>query len=551
MNLFFQNIVNQGKILIYDELLPQGPVAGVIFSNLIMRNRVLQEKYRIILLAGLLLGMRSGCAAVAQPTGVTTGKMTGDPTVVELVLGPARLPLTSYYTIAFRLRGAALDTYSDFPELDGFKKSGKTSTTTTRIVQGKSFSELTITQRYAPYGEGKQMIKPFQLTVNGQTVRSAGATVQVEAAAIAPVTPPALTPTNSQAELQAVGELDKLFGKPKASLYQDVPDHASLVVVAEQARVFVGEGVKVGLYFILQPADQELLAFHDFNDQLPTLIQQLHQTTAWEVPAAPASEKPDTLRRNGQLYLRFRLAESFYYPLTAEPLRFPALSLTMIKFKKLKKPEPGQDNRLPTYKTFSAPAVQVQVQPLPPHPLRDQVPVGDYQLREAISRTSFRAGQTFAYSVGVEGRGNLASVLMPTLTARPDLEVYGPELREKLVLGGGTKLFRYRLVAHKPGLLRLDSLLQFIVFNPRTARYDTLRPELQLQVRGVATAAPNRQLNPQDDPFYGPALASADAELQPLDVYRQVRQYATWLLAGLALLAVGGMANSWRNKTAD
>jgi hypothetical protein len=153
--------------------------------------------------------------------------------------------------------------------------------------------------------------------------------------------------------------------------------------------------------------------------------------------------------------------------------------------------------------------------------------------------------------VGVEGLGNLASVLPPTLTAPPDLEVYGPELRETPVLDGGTKLFRYRLVAHKPGLLRLDSLLQFIVFNPRTARYDTLRSELQLQVRGAPTAAPNRQLKPEDDPFYGPALASADAELQPLDVYRQVRQYASWLLVGLALLAVGGLANSWRNKSAE
>jgi|GEM_PF-842501 len=513
----------------------------------IKKNWLVRKKGVVWLLIVLLQQCLASPLAQAQPA-AGAGKTASNPAVVELVLGPAQLPLTSYYTIAFRLRGAALDTYSDFPELEGFKKSGRTSTTTTRIVQGKSFSELTITQRYAPYGEGKQVVKPFQLTVNGQTVHSAGATVQVEAAAVAPALPP---PSNPQAELQATGDLNKMFGKPKASLYQDVPDHASLVVVAERSRVFVGEGVKVGLYFILQPADQELLAFHDFNDQLPTLLQQLHQTTAWEVPAAPASEKPDTLRRNGQLYLRFRLAEAFYYPLTAEPLRFPALSLTMIKFKKIKKPEPGQDNLLPTYKTFSAPAVQVQVQPLPPHPLRDQVPVGDYQLREAISRTSFRVGQTFAYSVGVEGRGNLASVLMPTLGARPDVEVYGPELREKLAVGGGTKLFRYRLVAHKPGLLRLDSLLQFIVFNPRTARYDTLRPELQLQVRGAATAAPNRQMKPEDDPFYGPAIASAEAELQSLDVYRQVQQYAAWLLGGLALLALGGMANSWRNKTVD
>lgn len=517
-----------------------------------MRTWVQREKYWTVLLLCTLLAMRGMPVVMAQPAGAARSKPASSPAVVELVLGPARLPLTSYYTIAFRLRGAALEAYSAFPELEGFKKSGRTSTTTTRIVRGQSFSELTITQRYAPYGEGPQVIKPFQMTVNGQLVRSAGATVLVEAAAPAPAAAPAATPPAGQpGELQAVGDLDQLFGKPKPSLYQEVPDHASLAVVAEKAQVFVGEGVKVGLYFYLQPADQELLDFHDFSHQLPELLQQLHQTTAWEVPGVPAGEIPDTLRRNGQLYLRFRLAEAFYYPLTAEPLRFPALNLTMIKFKKLKKPEPGPGNRLATYKTYSSAAVRIRVQPLPPHPLRDQVPVGDYQLREAISRTSFRVGQPFVYSVGVEGQGNLASVLLPALTTRPDVEVYGPELRETPVLGGGTKLFRYRLVAHKPGLLRLDSLLQFIVFNPRTARYDTLRPELQLQVRGAATPTPNRQLKPEDDPFYGPALASADSELQPLDVYRQVRHYATWLLAGLALVALGGVAKSWRPKSEE
>ena len=304
---------------------------------------MLQARHWILLLTSLLLCGRTGPGYTLAQGAAGAGKTAREPAIVELVLGPSRLPLSGHYTIAFRLRGAALDKYSDFPELDGFKKSGRTSTTTTRIVQGKSFSELTITQRYVPYGEGKQLVKPFQMTVNGQTVRSAGATVLVEAATAAVAPPPATTPTSPTGELQAVGDLDQLFGKPKTALYQDVPDHAALAVVAEKSRVFVGEGVKVGLYFYLQPADQELLAFHDFNDQLPDLLQQLHQTTAWEVPAAPASEKPDTLRRNGQLYLRFRLAEAFYYPLTAKALRFPRLDLTMIKFKKLKKPEPVLD----------------------------------------------------------------------------------------------------------------------------------------------------------------------------------------------------------------
>lgn len=462
---------------------------------------------------------------------------------ISLELGPAVLPVTGSYTVAVRLRDAALRSSTPFPEIEGLKKSRKTSTTTTRSVQGRSFQELTITQEYMPYGEGEVVVKPFQMTVNGQVLRSAGATVQVGVAATPPPGPSPGSPT-----FKAEGALDKLFGKPKPALYQEVPDHAFLALVADRSSVFVGEGVRVGLYFYLLPADQALLAFRDFAEQLPQMMHQLHQPSAWEVAGPPPAAAPDTLRRNDQLYLRFRLAESTYYPLTAEPLNFPALALTMTKFKVLIKPESGVDNRLPAPKTYLAPAVRIAVRPLPPHPDTEAVPVGDYQLQEGISTIAPRTGQTFTYTFGVTGRGNLAAVLSPAFAPSPGLEVYGPTVREVAAPeGGGRKLFRYRLVVRRPGQLRLDSLLRLVVFNPRTAHYDTLRPSLHPLVRGAAQQALPLP-KPEDDAFYGPAIRNADAELQPLNVYQQVRRYADWLLLGLLAVAAYGAARAKWSK---
>ena len=465
---------------------------------------------------------------------------------VSLLPAPATVPVTGYFTLAFRLRGAALGDYSEFPDIEGFKKSGRTSTTTTRIVQGRRFTELTITQRYAPYGEGDYVIKPFQLTVNGVTVRSPGGTVHVGPPGGAPPGEAAAAPDPADEPLQAVGSLDQLFGKPKAALYQEPPDHAFLAVVADEPQVFVGEGVRVGLYFYLTPSDQALLAFHDFNRQVPDLLRQLHQPTTWEVPAGQPSIRPDSIRRGGQTYLRFRLAESTYYPLNDAPLYFPPLTLTMTKFKLLKKPEPGVDNRLATYKAFTSPAVRVRVRALPPRPDGAVVPVGDYRLVEAASRSRFQVGQSFTYTFGVEGRGNLAAVLPPVPAARAGLDLYGPEVRETPAAGGGRKTFRYRLVPRQPGRLPLDSLFQLVVFNPRTARYDTLRPRLRPNVQGAAPAPAPPPLRPEDDPFYGPALAGADQTLQPLNVYGDVRRYASWLLGGLLVLAVAGVVRGRR-----
>lgn len=474
------------------------------------------------------------------------------PADVALVPGPATLPVTGVFTLGFRLRGGALDRYSEFPELEGFKKSGKTRSVTTRTVQGRRFTDLTITQRYVPYGEGEYPIKPFQLTVNGVVLRSPAVVVRVgpapapPSAAPAPAAAPnptALTkPANPAAPLQAVGDLDKLFGKPKPALYQELPDRAFLAVVADRPSVFVGEGVRVGLYFYLTPSDQAMLAFHDFTDQLPPLLRQLHQPTAWQEAGPEPSVTPDTMRWNNQVYLRFRLAENLYYPLTVQELRFPPLALTMVKFKFLKKPEPGQDNRLAGYKTYISRGVGVQVRPLPPRAQGGNVVVGNYKLREAISRTTFRVGQSFTYSFGVEGQGNLSALLAPVVAPRPGLEVYGPEVSQVPVTGGGRKLFRYRFVARQPGVLPLDSLFQLIVFNPTTARYDTLHPEVRPVVRG-SIAPPAPLPKPEEDPFYGPALAEADTTPQSLDVYRDVRRYADWLLVGLVVVAGVGW---WR-----
>lgn len=470
---------------------------------------------------GWVLGV---CAAA------TTGPAAGQTPLatsgeVRLVPGPARLSVTDTFALGFRLRGTALSAVPAFPELEGLRKAGRRRTTTTRSSNGRTFAELTVLQRYVPYGEGELTIRPFVLTVNGQSLRYPGGRLRVEAAA-----PPPLT---------ATGDLDQLFGKPKPALYQELPDRAYLALEADRPQVFAGEGARVGLYFYLRPADQALLAFHDFDEQVPRLLRQLRQPTAWEVAAAPPGAAPDTVRRAGQPYLRFRLAESTYYPLTAQPLAFPALALTMTKFKVLKQPEPGQDNRLAIYKTYLAPGLTVAVRPLPPAPpgAATAVPVGDFRILEGISRIDFRTGEAFTYSFGVEGRGNLAGVLPPPFGPQPGLEVYGPETFETPAPGGGRKVFRYRVVARRPGVVPLDSLLQLVVFNPRTARYDTLRPGLRPVVRGRPTLAAPPLPAPADDPFYGPALADASADLQPLDAYRTARRYASWLLAGLLTLA--------------
>ncbi|WP_165963471.1 BatD family protein [Hymenobacter radiodurans] len=472
----------------------------------------------------------------------------------RIVLGKADFPINEYYTISFSLTGAPLERYSDFPDLEGFKRSGKSSTTTTRIVNGKSSSELTITQRYAAYDEGEFVVKPFTMTINGLTVRSAGATLTVKpqpATASAPSASATPAPPPGQ-DAPGIGLLDQLFGKPKPQEYVEPKDNAFLALVPDKTTIFTGEGVHIGLYFYLTPSDQGLLAFHNFAGQLPDILRQLRQPTAWEESFDEQEIYPETVVAGGKTYLRYRLYEAAFYPLNTQPLVFPEVALEMVKYRLAKKPEAGLDNRLAGYKTYRTTARTIPVRVLPPHPLRDQVPVGNYQLREAIDRTAFRTGQAFTYSFVVEGEGNLTTVNAPQVSQpRKGLEIYGPDVEQELTRQGGrvggSKRFRYRLVPTKPGTVPLDSLFSLIIFNPTTARYDTLRAEIAPQVQGREQAGATFHARP-DDPFYQQVLTSADNTVQPVDAYAAVRRYANIILGALLILAGIGW---WRGRRVE
>lgn len=485
----------------------------------------------LLLLVLLLVGGRS---TKAQPAAGAAE--------AEIVLGSPSFSINEYFTISFQLRGAPLERYSAFPEIEGFKKSGKSSTTTTRIVAGARSTELTITQRYAAYEEGEFTLKPFAMTVNGLTVRSAGTTLKVGPAAAAVAPPP------GSAAPPGIGLLDQLFGKPKVQDYVEPKDQAFLALVPDKEKVYVGEGVHIALYFYLTPQDQGILEFYDFGRQLPAIIRQLRQRTVWEETFDEQEIVPENVQVGGKPFLRYRLYEAELYPLNAQPLSFPVVPLRMVKYRVAKKPDAGLDNRLEGYKTYFTAPRTIPVVALPPHPLRDVVPVGSYQLREAIDRTIFRTGQAFTYSFIVEGEGNLSALTLPAPVPGAGLEIYGPDVEQNLTRQGGRvggrKSFRYRLIARRPSAVPLDSLFSLVVFNPATARYDTLRATLHPVVKGPVREAATFRPRPTD-PFYQEALRDADNTPQKITVYQDVRRYANVLLV---VLLAGAAVGWWRAK---
>ncbi|WP_207432552.1 BatD family protein [Sabulibacter ruber] len=438
--------------------------------------------------------------------------------------GPTSIPIDQYFTISLKSPNTRPAKVEGFPEIEGLQKSTQKSFTTT-ITRGTKVSKVyTLTQQYAPLKEGEFTVKPFTLTVDGKPVQGAGMKGRVGA-----LPPPAGSKPNDTVPATTPGT-------PAAPEFVEVKENAFLTLHLPKTRVFAGEAVPVSLWFYVADSDLGLLDFYEFNSQIGTIIQQLKQRSTLEEVVQQEEILPEKIKIGEKPFTRYKLYEAILFPITSQPLKFPAVGLKMIKYKVARNPSLLTQNRLPEYKTYTTQLKEVTVRSLPPHPLRDQVPVGVYRLEEQVSRNSISLNQNLVYLFKVVGEGNIRTLAAPqSIGISSELEIYTPEIRQYLEVNQGrltgSKTFRYFIVGRQAGQFPLHELFQWVYFNPVTARYDTLRPAISVRVRGQEDQ--NSFIREQDvGEFYNIADTESN-QLVSLDQFKEVRLYTNIVLAVL------------------
>jgi hypothetical protein len=453
----------------------------------------------------------------------------------EMVIkfGKSPVPIDEYFTITVTLKNQQLKAIGKFPDIEGFEKSNRFSATTTNIVNGQISTEQSITQNYAALKEGEYQIKPFSIEVNGKKAESKGGTVKVVASAGQPKGGAALPP------LQGFGLLDDLFGNQKPQEYIDKKEDAFLAFSASKDQVYVGEGVSVNLSFYVASQDQNLLDFHDFNRQITPIIKKLKPTSVWEENFELTGE-PEAISIDEKGYLRFKLYEAVYYPINTDQLLFPSVGLEMIKYKIAKDPSFLGDNRMATTKMYYTAPKIVKVVPLPPHPLRESVPVGNYQLKEGVDRQVFTAGKSFNFLFQVEGEGNLAAIPNPVPAPVAGLEFSEPDIRQNITRQNGRvlgqKSFRFFVTPKNPGSYDFSKIFSFIFFNPATAKYDTLRSDLKVTVTGQVDN--DAAIQSKDMGEFYEKIKDESNTLQNLNRFSEVKLYTNLVVLLLLLVSI-------------
>jgi hypothetical protein len=410
---------------------------------------------------------------------------------VIIELGPDEIALNETFSIKVTLSNDKIKSYDEFPDILGFQKQGISQSSSMNIVNGQVSSTNSIIQYYKPTRKGEFTLDSFSVKINGNAYSSSGKKLVV------------IDPRPAQRQSGVYDPFDDLFGQRNRQEpeYIEVEDDAFFASSIDKEEVFVGEGFNVSLAFYMSETNQAPFQFYEPGRQLDEILKKMKPSNAWEENFNITNIQPERVTFNGKNWVKYKVYEATFFPFSDGEITIPSISWEMIKYRVAKNPTFFGSNRLEDFKTFYSSAKTIKVKPLPQHPLRNEVSVGVFQLKENITSFEVQTGEGFTYNFGISGEGNINSISPPKTRQIHKLNTFDPNVRQQINRGmgkiRGIKEYNYYLTINEPGQVRLADHFEWIYFNPVLANYDTLRPSAIIQVSGeskVNQAISNQRL---------------------------------------------------------
>ena len=394
---------------------------------------------------------------------------------VTIELGPDEVALNETFNIKVTVANEKIKSYDQFPEIPGFQKQGISQSSSMNIVNGQMSSTNSVIQYYKPLKQGQYSLGNFIMNVNGSNISSPGKSITV-------------TDSRQSQRNRNTDPFDDFFGSREEPEFVEVEDDAFFSLSVDKDEVYVGEGFNVSLAFYMSEENQAPFNFYEPGRQLERIIKKIKPVNAWEENFNITNIQPERVEINGKSWTRFRVYQSTFYPFSEGTLQIPGVSWEMIKYRVAKNPTFFGSNRQEDFKTFYSSEKTITVKPLPPHPLRNEVSVGSYSLKENLEKAEVATGEGVTYGFGIVGEGNINSIQPPRRIGEQKLNAFDPNQRQEINRGRGrvtgTKEYNYYLTINEAGRIELKDYFEWIFFNPSTEKYDTLRPKAVLNVVG-------------------------------------------------------------------
>ncbi|MCF0061969.1 BatD family protein [Dyadobacter chenwenxiniae] len=448
-------------------------------------------------------------------SGTLVAQTINDASTIEL--GSKNLTLDQPFLISVVLRDAETRPAVIFPEINGLEKRSKSATSAISTVDGKKVVIQTITQEYFATKPGNYLIPEFTITVSSLKLKSDETMVVFSQSAGTEGTVSARLSPTFDADLEDTG--DGIF----------------LSVQTDKKAIYIREGfaLRISLYIAENAPVQ--MEFYRFNEQLQSILKKLRPTNCWEENVGIEEIVKRKVNIKGRRYTEYNMYQARLFPITTEDIVFPSIALQMLVIDNSK--AVNVERRV--IKSFRSNKVTISVRQLPDHPLRDQVAVGQYNLRESLSAKLVYPGESVRYMFKVEGVGNIAAIPAPTIQTSSTFDIYSPE-RSQIIKRSyqsviGEQTFDYFVVPRKDGEFPLGRYFQWVYFNLGKARYDTLRSSKMLTVKGEDYKLANLSLSGSSGLYDN--LESLDSSKDSID-YKKILKDTTNGIVILLLIAM-------------
>ncbi|MCP4520674.1 MAG: protein BatD [Cytophagales bacterium] len=398
-----------------------------------------------------------------------------------------------------------------FPDIPNFKKANQSNHQFTSIVNGQMSQVFSISQSYIPSKQGTFTLSPFDMIINGYKVHSNGTKIVV--------TKPI------QKRRRSVFDIfddpnDPYFSRSQPVEYVEVKDEALFAVTSSQKSAYVGEGVHIEAAFYIPLDNKAKFAWTEVEKQMREIRTQLIPKNCWHEVVEINDLEGKQVKIKGKPHQKHTLFEAVIFPYQLEDIKLPSLPLKMIKYKQASRPAWGQRNNQQDHKTFYSAPKTIKIKDLPPHPLKEKVAVGSFYLNEKLANNGLiQTNESVKYEFKVRGVGNINAIEKPMTPEDELLTFFEPTIEQSISLKNrqlrGEKKFEYFFVPQEPGEYDLGNYVQWVFFNPRSEKYDTLRSQKLIKVEGESMK--NTTIENTDLGDFYDNIPLEKNELQPLN----------------------------------
>ncbi|TAE46138.1 MAG: hypothetical protein EAZ44_06305 [Cytophagia bacterium] len=396
---------------------------------------------------------------------------------VNIEISKIRIALNEPFSIQIESVGEPIKTYSAFPEINGFKKLKNIQKAEIGDGTGEGTKKYIVIQQYHPKTKGNFLLPSFQMNINDFTKKSESYTIIVGA------------------KDKKKPDLEDLEEEEIKNTEYNVNADAFLGLNTDKNEIFVGESVYLYLALYISKENSAPMKFIELEKQLENIAKQLKPANAWEENFDITTIQATTVFVNGREYEQRKIFEGVYFPLNKNSFYFPALNIKVWTKNKIATNESEDeknnfDNPAKRIeKIFTSLPKTVKVKELPPHPLRERVAVGEFVITEDYYEYKAQTGQNAKYYFRISGEGNLTAFSEPNLYAPKGLEFYPPTLQQYIIKGqgkvSGNVTFEYNVLPKQAGKYYFEDHFQWIYFNSKKLKYDTLKPKCTWEVSGI------------------------------------------------------------------